>query len=572
MKKITRFFTLLTAVVLVISCLTACNVPASSVPDSSSSSQPTAPKMSGVDFTGKEIRYQLESIMPTAANTVEAWIKVSPDVGAKRVGFIFGGYENYSSHGYSLEISTNGNPRLYWNEGEATALFTDVDVRTGEWLHLAVVRDVQQNCFICYVNGAEASRFSDSIGTVFTPDSLYSIGSDRRSEVSAKNPFNGYISSVSVFGDARTPEEIAADMKTLPTGNVDNLLASWDLSKGGTKITDLGPNGYNAHVEHNDVWIPYDQITVDDGDFMLVAVPDTQIIAKKNNNSLNVMMKWIADNAEKYNISFVMGLGDITDNNAPLQYKVASAAYELLDGIVPYSVIIGNHDMTATAGVRNTKGYNSIFPLSRFQEMPTFGGSYDDKSDNTYHLLSAGGIDMLIFAVEYGPRNEIVDWMHKVIQQYPDRKVIYTSHYVLSAAGKIPGSLTTEDSTYGTYNSPKSMFENFLTKYDNIMFSIGGHVKNDDLHLRVDEGLNGNHFFQIMANAQALGSSFNISFDEGMILLMGVSEQGKKISFYYFSPERNAFYCLQNTVTIDINDDGSYEKTYNYEPIVPLGE
>ena len=57
--------------------------------------------------------------------------------------------------------------------------------------------------------------------------------------------FKGYLHSVAVYTDVRTPEEI---MKDCYAPGRDGLIARWDLSNvsSGQTIADLSGNGYNA--------------------------------------------------------------------------------------------------------------------------------------------------------------------------------------------------------------------------------------------------------------------------------------------------------------------------------------
>ena len=73
---------------------------------------------------------------------------------------------------------------------------------------------------------------------------------------------------------------------------------------------------------------------------------DGTIVSKdlKNNRYLS-QTKWIRDNKDKYNIRFALHLGDITNFNVEDEWKVASAAHEVLDKAnIPYLISTGNHD------------------------------------------------------------------------------------------------------------------------------------------------------------------------------------------------------------------------------------
>ena len=101
---------------------------------------------------------------------------------------------------------------------------------------------------------------------------------------------------------------------------------------------------------------------------------------------------WIAKNKDKYDIRYVLGLGDITDDNTRRQWRHAQEAIAELDGRVPYALAAGNHDYTPHGNpVSGRSGMNSYFPPSKFQKWPTFGGVMKPGDiTNSYHLFSAG--------------------------------------------------------------------------------------------------------------------------------------------------------------------------------------
>ncbi|MEZ6048312.1 MAG: hypothetical protein R3C11_22610 [Planctomycetaceae bacterium] len=89
-----------------------------------------------------------------------------------------------------------------------------------------------------------------------------------------------------------------------------------------------------------------------------------------------------------------MHLGDIVQTAAVEQEWVhAHKAMRLLDGILPYSMVPGNHDQVNEAGglTRNTTLYNHYFGPERFEVEPWYGGNFEGKNDNNYVFLEAGG-------------------------------------------------------------------------------------------------------------------------------------------------------------------------------------
>ena len=52
-------------------------------------------------------------------------------------------------------------------------------------------------------------------------------------------------------------------------------------------------------------------------------------------------------NKDRYNIKYVLQLGDVVNNDVAIQWTNAQAALTMLDGVVPYAIAPGNHDFSS---------------------------------------------------------------------------------------------------------------------------------------------------------------------------------------------------------------------------------
>ncbi|MDQ0640316.1 hypothetical protein QF042_003881 [Pedobacter sp. W3I1] len=96
-----------------------------------------------------------------------------------------------------------------------------------------------------------------------------------------------------------------------------------------------------------------------DDEFAIIVLPDTQYYTSEKSDGKKEMFsaqtEWIAKNAAKENIKYVIHLGDISDdgekfpqqwvNAAESMYKLEKPQSGYPQGI-PYGMAVGNHDQT----------------------------------------------------------------------------------------------------------------------------------------------------------------------------------------------------------------------------------
>ena len=121
----------------------------------------------------------------------------------------------------------------------------------------------------------------------------------------------------------------------------------------------------------------------------------------------------------------------------------------VLDGKVPYAIVMGNHDMGpgGACEVRESPLFNEYFPVSRYQSLPTFAGTFEPgKLENTYHRFEAADTGWLIVALEYLPRDRVLQWANDIIASHPDRHVLMLTHSHVYNDASLHGSSPDHDS------------------------------------------------------------------------------------------------------------------------------
>ena len=134
-----------------------------------------------------------------------------------------------------------------------------------------------------------------------------------------------------------------------------------------------------------------------DSAFTFAFVGDTQKVAYFAPEKMSIIYDWIVENAEAKNLKFVAGLGDITDNTEKYEWEAAISAIQKLDGVVPYSLVRGNHD--------------GVFQFVKYVNYEAYtkqlAGMYKNVM-NTYHLVIVGTLKYLFLNLDHGPSDDVL--------------------------------------------------------------------------------------------------------------------------------------------------------------------
>ena len=499
----------------------------------------------GFTFEAKSL-YKPTKKYDTTPNTYEAWIKL-PAGYTERAGVILGSYYGPGPNQISFEIAASGKPRIFWSTSgskDTSIVFDSVNVCTGAWLHLTIVRDKASQKLLCYVNGElKQSIVMDSVANEDVV-SAYGLcfGGDLRSE--NVQYFKGAIRSAALFSDVRTVAEIQSDMIS-PAGQ-DDLMVHYDVTNQAphTNVMDLSGNGYHANYVQNSTWIsPSQKPAVTDYAYSFAVVGDTQIINRKYPEKFNLIYDYISDNVEAKKIKWVFGLGDITDNDTQAEWDRAKTALHSLDGKVGYSIVRGNHD--------SANMFNKTFPLADYQGV--IAGSYDDTMINTYQTLTVGDVKYLIMTLDYGASIPVLRWAGEVCDAYPDHNVIITTHAYLYRDGT---TLDQKDVcppvTTGGYNNGDHIWEILITEHENITMVLSGHDPCDQIIVTQEKGEAGNTVTQMLIDPQ--GADEIVDGGLGMVAIFYFSEDGRNVTVEYYSTIRQQYYLGVNqfSMTVDV--------------------
>ncbi|MBE6632745.1 MAG: hypothetical protein E7620_00215 [Ruminococcaceae bacterium] len=328
--------------------------------------------------------------------------------------------------------------------------------------------------------------------------------------------------------------EFEVDDLTIATKN-DSLAASGEYA-------DWSPKVY--FVDHE---------SVADYAYSFCVVGDTQKVTNHASEKLYTLYRWILRNVEPKKIGYVFGLGDITDTDNVREWGVAQDAISLLDGVVPYSIIRGNHD--------GSENFNFYFNNNDYKKQ--FGGFYGSTIENSWRAINVGGVDYLMVTLDFGASDDVLEWAGSVIEAHPNHRVIVTTHAYLYGDG------TTLDS-HDAYapeiyipgaNNGEDIRQKLITKYENIFLVISGHIASDYVITSQITGDHGNTVTQMLIDPQGVDGDLGAT---GMITMLYFSEDGKEIYVETYSTIHEKHFLTENQFSVDLGSwktVGSEENT-----------
>jgi hypothetical protein len=538
MKEKNRLICAITLVVMLLSAFSATlPVSASGIPEN----------VGGMVFE-KNCSYQLEEAFANSPEVFEAEVYFPSNTASSvRGGVILGNFGRLNAS-VSFEVHTNGVPRLYVSDSNGKvvvdAKFTGVNLYTGQWTHLAIVRDTAKQKVYCYINGVLKQTLSSSHTADIEVSSPLLLGGDYR----PKNEvyFRGAIRSVAVYGETRSATQINTDYQNAKNAHYNaqadgTELAIFNLRERAAAniVPDLGKEGND--LRKNLIWFS-DKEAVSNYAYTFAVVGDTQIVCEQSPSNFHKIYDYILDNQKSKNIQFVFGLGDITNNSTSAEWNTATQNIFRLDGKIPYSVVRGNHDATSQ--------FRKYLPLSHYADSGIV--SYDGTTMlNTYQMLKVGNIDYLIFALDFGAADAILEWASGIIAEHPYHNVIITTHAYLYRDGTtLDQSEVCPPATNGGKNNGDHMWDKLVKKHENIVMVISGHDPCDNIVVTHTEGEKGNTVAQLLIDPQGVDANQGST---GLVALLHFSADGKKVQVEYYSTIKEQYFLTENQFTFEVN-------------------
>lgn len=257
---------------------------------------------------------------------------------------------------------------------------------------------------------------------------------------------------------------------------------------------------------------------------------------------------WILhENKNGRNIECVLHTGDITQTNDESQYEDFYYATYYLGTELPYYSLIGDHDYTWYDGIhidgREDTHFNeyAVFPQSMQHVVAQFETG---RMENIVVRTVVQGQDLYFILLEFGPRDEVVEWANQYVKRNPDIKFIVCTHEYLEMGGgrRTKGLKCVGRLQNTTYNTPEQLWNRLIKCNDNIICVLCGHV--GGLYaLTIDVNDYGHEVAQIQHNIQ--GSQYRY---DNWLMLWEFPEKGDSANVLIFNTKTEQYYDNKTTL------------------------
>jgi len=292
-----------------------------------------------------------------------------------------------------------------------------------------------------------------------------------------------------------------------------------------------------------------DQPAADEESFTVVLLPDTQNYAEKFPQTYVAQTMWIRQQLRQDNIKFAIHLGDIVQNPTQKpEWENANRAMQIIDGVVPYSMVPGNHDMVVES--RDSTLYNQFFSPARFVDRKWYGGHMGQTNDNNYCFFEANGMKFMVLSLEFAPRDAALEWAADVVRRHPAHRVIVATHCYMCLNGR-DTDCAVANKIVG--NCGEQMWQKLIRKHSNIFMVVSGHVLGIGLQISINDA--GGQVIEMLTDYQGLPNG-----GDGWLRSLRFVPRENKIHVTTYSP-------LLDRTNDDLNETFSMDYPMTAEPV-----
>lgn len=520
----------------------------------------------GVDFSSDE-RYVMSQRLDSLPLTFKVEFQIAPKLDSEEGYGILFSNNDFWNYSISYQINKDGNPQIAISSRyEANGLehfkstphtFDQVNVATGEKTQLTFIIDTEDKSSQCYVNGILEQSIELTVlpSDDYVATNSFVIGGDYLG--SNYDHFEGVIYELSAWADIRTSEEILQDVINVEALEDDALMAHYEFF-GRTPNTFCGDlSSYHNDVEKVLLWLEEGMVTSVPEDYRCIAVVgDTQALSYYHPDSICHIYDWTLTNRDERRIDYVVGLGDITELSKASEYEFAKEQIYRLDGKIPFSLIMGNHDKydfrnqaympeKMSDFLFNKTFYNQIY----LNQLDGWFGEGDVSC--SYNAYTMGETKWLLLNLDYGPTDEMLAWAEGIIETYADHQVIIVTHaYLYRDGSTLDSSECYPASGHNElFNDGDEIYEKLIKKHANIRLVLCGHDPWDHIVCSQTKGDNGNTITQLLINPQYMDKYYGAT---EMLALLYFSPDGQSLTVRYYSAAKEMYGSIFSQFTISL--------------------
>lgn len=259
--------------------------------------------------------------------------------------------------------------------------------------------------------------------------------------------------------------------------------------------------------------------------FTLAVIPDTQLYYGRGaardtngvprNPAFKSRVDWIAQNIKPQRVAFVSHMGDIVDRNNDHQWRVAKEYISQFDGLVPYGLTVGNHDVKSSG---DSSLFQKYFGAENFVGKPWYGGYYKGFQDgavlesgnnaNSFQRFEADDLKFVILHLECNAPDDVLAWADGVLKQHRERLAIIATHMYLGVYTNVHRSRLPREEVgvrmiwhkvHGKRgNTPQQLWEKCFSQHENIFMVLSGDQSGVIAARQTSTGVHGNVVHELM--------------------------------------------------------------------------
>jgi hypothetical protein len=296
----------------------------------------------------------------------------------------------------------------------------------------------------------------------------------------------------------------------------------------------------------------------------IILIPDIQYYTAvpANHKYLQKIIDWIIEfDKSGFNVKTVLQVGDVTDLNTHFEWTTAQNLFSKLDKTIDYILCTGNHDYGdgGTTNSRETK-FSQYF---NYSNSSTFIASMDrNQFENAYFGINIHNQPLLLFSLEFGPRDKVLAWADSISKKNPEKLNILMTHAFLAGQGlrydynKFKYTQVATPKYYANHfplfgkekiNDGEEIWQKLIFTNSNFKFVFCGHNLQPDNDWRlITSNKEKSNVFQMVYNKQDFPFG-----GEGWIKIIE------------FSKNRIASFKSYSTL-LNIWDESSFQNEFNY--------